>query len=364
MSQDKLVLEAIEKGFEGLGVIKGGVSKAEDEFILTSNMAAGDFMNRKQVDELMDMVVDLSGWLGDIRVKRVEGRQGEMPQMLLSDLTTEFVTENDSTEVKTRPETRTVPYNCKKTKTEWFITTEDIIESRVSGTRDFEAKVRTAFAKAMGNDLARIALNSDTALWTDGTTRTQRALGILEGWRKQAGSGKGTMPAGNIVSAGGGIFTPELFPYMMSVMPDEYKNHPELRWYYNSVVDLGWNKSLTGLAHGVPSGATSDVGGSNALGVKAASSRGTTNPFGIIPVIVPQMPINLGASSDETEIYLTPKDNFILVMQYKMRAYQKFEQEYDRYRITIYSALDVCIENPEALVQLITLEVPQFRPWA
>lgn len=364
MSQDKRILEAIEKGFEGLGVIKGDVSKAEDEFILTSNMAAGDFMDRKQVDELLDMVVDLSGWLSGVRVKRVEGRQGEMPQMLLNDLTTEFVTENDGTEVKTRPETRTVPYNCKKTKTEWFITTEDIIESRVSGTRDFEAKVRTAFAKAMGNDLARIALNSDTALYGGGATRTGRALGILEGWRKQAATGKGTMPAGNVVDAGGGLFTGEVFPYLMSVMPDEYKNHPDLRWYYNPVVDLAWNKSLTGLGHGTIGTAASDIGGSNELGVKAASSRATVPPFGIQPIIVPQMPINLGVGTDETELYLTPKDNFILVLQYRMRAYQKFEQEFDRYRITIYSALDVCIENPEALVQLTGLQIPQFRPWA
>ena len=411
------------------GVALGAIGVRKSDVVMTTaNMATGDFMDRTQVERLVDLTVSQSGWLSAVSLKTRKQRSGEMPRMVINDVVTEGVPENAGKTVATVAETDNVPYNCRKYQATWFLTVEDMREAMASGEPDFERKVRAAFAKAMGNDMARWCLRGDTLL--DTSTRLNRLLRQRDGWLKQARA-----KALSFTTTRGAPFNTGLFTAMHSKMPEEFRDDANLRWFMPSIIDIAWTDSLRE--------PTNSVG--SQLQDRATIERTRFDPHGIPQLIVPQMPTNggfnivtastavadavvdntgsitftvdtlfggfnakwvsrcvkvtlnsTGASEnaivfddsgalkittvgtlgqnvvsttaseytldlcDVTTALLTNPANLFIALCDEIRAYRKFEQEGERWRIDVFYEADAGIFNENALVIQDGIVAPSF----
>jgi hypothetical protein len=383
----------------------------------TTDLRGAEFMNQPQVESLVDLTVSQNAWLSAVSVKMRDQRAGTIPRMVLNDVVTEGVGENGGGTVSTVPDTDEINYQCAKYQSTWFLTLEDVGEARGHGEADFDGKVRRAFAKAMGNDMARAGLAGDTSL--NSASRLNRLLRQRDGWLKKArASGRyGTTTRGTRWSR-------TIYPAMLRQLPTQFKDDPELRWMLPPMMDEDFTFGLQNLGDGA------------LLRDEALTSRKRYSPMGIAPILVPQWPTaqgfetlsgspadadsvandgdgtltatvntlfggynaahagrtvritydltgqsedltvvdtgsnlvirsagSLGQSSisttpsaytldlaDCTGAMLTNPRNLFMVMARQIRAYRKFEQESERWRVDVFYEADFGIFNPDALV--------------
>lgn len=265
------LLERAESAFQRVGVKKTATVPT------TASLATGDFMNRAQVERLVDLTVGQSDWLSACSLRMRSQRAGEIPRIVISEVVTEGVDENAGATIATHPGTDNVPYNAGKFQATWYLTLEDLREAAATGEVDFDSKVRKAFAKAMGNDLARAAMNGDEDLGTG--SRLNRLLRKRDGWLKKirATGNRATTTLGSAFARG-------VFPALLDMLPEEFLDDPGLRWFMSSKVDLDWTDTLAGLGASVGS----------ALGDRALTERERHKPYGIPQLLIPQIPTSEG----------------------------------------------------------------------
>lgn len=394
----------------------------------TDTLATGQFMDRAVVERLVDLTVSQSGWLSATSVLLRSQRKGEIPQIAINDVVTEGVPENGGKTISTHPDTDHAAYQTKKFQATWYLTVEDLRESRASGEPDFDGKVRRAFAKAMGNDMARASLRGDTSL--DSSSRLNRLLRQQDGWLKKirAHGHRATTTYGSAFDVG-------VFYALQGMLPEQFRDDPDLRWFMPSLLDTAWSKSLGAYAaDGLP------------FAANALMNRERWTPLGIPQLIAPQLPTDqgfaqlngttsvsedvddtgsgnitaqcdallggystanngrkvkitciatgqsetrpitstggtniittvgsLGQSSisetaadytldvaDTAPIILCNPANLFVVFCSEVRAYRKFEQEAERWRIDVYYEADFGLFNPDAIAMHDGVVVPNF----
>lgn len=382
----------------------------------TGDLATANFMNQPQVEALVDMTVSQSAWLSNVSVKLRQQRSGTMPRLVINDVVTEGVDENAGATVATSPDTSEVSYNCGKFQATWYLTLEDVSEARAAGEGDFDGKVRRAFAKAMGNDMARWFLNGDTTL--DASSRLNKLLRKQDGILVQARS-----DANYLQTTYGSSWARNVYPAMKRAMPTQFKDDPGLRWFMPPDLDEDVVYDFQQLGDGAK------------LRDEALTQRKRYSPMGISPLLVPQWGTAQGfdtlsgstsnadgvtdntttisfqvdalfggysASHDGRQVkvtydsngsyeiatvvdsgsqlditttgtlgqstvsttagdytldladctgqILTNPRNLFLVLCRNIRAYRKFEQEAERWRIDVYYEGDAGIYQPDAMV--------------
>lgn len=423
--ETRRLLDIGGKVLDGMGVRR---SKSLTPTVpTTSSQQAGDFMNRAAVERLVDLTVGQSGWLAAAQTRLRRQRAGEIPKIEITDTVTEGVPENGGKTVATHPDTETATYNCGKFQATWYMTRESIREAAASGESDYAGKVRRAFAKAMGNDLAKAALRGDTDL--DASTRLNRLLRKRDGWLKQirASANRGQTTRGS-------AFARSLWPALKRKLPQQFREDPALRWFLAGDIDEEWLDTVGGWA--------STSGGS--LAESANQDRRRLSPLGIPPLIIPQMRTDYGfdtvkgsavvadnivdnttsievrvntllggASSanagrlvkvtrnstgqsetlevkwdsthnyvdtagllgqstvsttasdytldlaDLTSVFLTNPQNLFIVLCDEVRAYSKWEQESERWRVDVYYEADFGLFNNDAVAIWDGIIVPQ-----
>ena len=241
----------------------------------TSTLQTDNFMNQAQVERLVDLTVSQSGWLSAVTVKTRQQRAGTIPRMVINDVVTEGVGENDGGTVATSPDTDEVAYNCRKYKSTWFLTFEDVAEARAHGEPDFDGAVRRAFAKAMGNDMARASLNGNTSL--DASSRLNRLLRHRDGFLVKA-----RQSANYLQTTRGSAWSRNLYPAMLRQLGTEYKDDPRLRWLLPPMLDEDFTNYLQGLGDGAR------------LRDEALTTRQRWAPMGIPGIMIPQWPTDQG----------------------------------------------------------------------
>lgn len=272
------MIESLENVMTGVGVVKSLTPTVQT----TESMQAGQFMNRAQVEQLVDLTVSQSGWLGAVSVKIRNARSGEMPRITLSDIVTEGVPENGMKTIATHPDTDTVSYDCRKYQSTYYMTYEELREARASGEPNVEAKIMAAFAKAMGNDMARASLNGDTSL--DTSSRLNRLLRQRDGWFKKLRA------AANVIqTTRGSDWAISAFYAAIAEMPEIYREDPDIRWLMPSLLDLKWTETIAAYA-----------AGGSALGDRLSTERSRTAPTGISQLLVPQIATDGGFSITST----------------------------------------------------------------
>lgn len=382
----------------------------------TDSLATEHFLNTPQAEAMIDLTVSQSEWLSVVTVKPRDQRAGNIPRLVINDVVTEGVPENGGKTIATHPDTSEVSYNCAKYQATWFLTLEDVSEAAAHGEPDFEGKVRGAFAKAMGNDMARAALRGDTSL--DASSRLNRLLRQRDGWLKQARAQSNYQ-----TTTRGTAWDRTLYPAMSAMLPDQYADDANLRWLHGRSLD----SSFTNYAQTLEASALRD---------QALTQRTRYRPMGIDGLIVPQWPADQGFAAlsgstsdpdvatddgdgtitfrvdtlfggyaaghagrrirvtceatgqsevltvkdesshlvvhtagslgqgsiseteadysldvaDTTGIMLTNPRNLYVVVCRKIRAYRKFEQEAERWRLDVFYEADFGIFQPEAMV--------------
>lgn len=402
-------------------------TKSETPAVMTtSSLATGEFMDRTLVEQLVDLTVGQSGWLNAATVRMRDQKKGEISRMDLNEVVTEGTSENAGDSPTTHPGTDTISYETAKFKAVWYYTVEDLREARASGESNFRGKLMAAFAKAMGNDLARWVVNGDTSL--DTSTRLNRLLRQRNGWLKLARAS-----ANYYQTTRGSAFARGLFNKMLKLMPERFRDDAGLRWLLPSSLDMSWNDLLQGYA-----------ANASQLGEQQLQTRRRVPMQGIEQLIVPQMPtaqgfsvlagstadadvvsgstsvtarVNtlfggysaahagrlvkitydatgqseictvvdtgsnltitttgmLGQSSvsttvtdytldlaDITSAMLTNPGNLFIVMNSGIRAYSKFEQEFERWRIDVFYDATCGIFNEDAVVLVDGIIEPTF----
>lgn len=268
----------LKKAFDGFAKEMGIIEK---DVISLETVNFDDLMPRQAVEELLQLQREQNSWLGSLNNITRQQAAGTVPILDIAEPVTEGVDEDDPTMVSNKPENRRASYRCRKFKSQWNVTWEDLREARAAGLGNFEETLRSAFATAIGNDKADATINSDTSL--PGTTRLNRLLNRLDGVRKQMLAG------GNVKDFQGAAFDPKMFGQLEDDIPDRFANDPMSRWLYNRKVENRWKLSLTNV------NTTEHM--RSALGDQAISTQAMVSPWGIMQTIVPQVRSNQGPTA-------------------------------------------------------------------
>ena len=254
------------------------IEKAEGGIIDISNTNFGGIIPAPLVEQLISLTRSESTWMSAIDTRTRTRQSGTIPVTNWNEPATEYVGRNDGTKVTTQPPTWMVPYVCKKFKSEFYVTPEELREAVAAGIENFEDKMLTDWATQLGNDMALLTMQGDS---TKGTgTRTDRLL------RATNGVDVSTDTGANIYDAAGKAFGQGIFDAMIDYMPDRYANDGGLRWLFNRRVNTHWHSTLTN------TNTTERM--RSALGDTVLTSQVMVPPLGIPQLIVPQIPNNGG----------------------------------------------------------------------
>jgi hypothetical protein len=268
--------------------IRSPVRKA-DGTIDTAAMATGQFMNRTASSELIDLTVSDAGWLSAITVKRVDQAAGEIPRSEFVDTVLQPASEGVAAGSPTTPETDNIPYRTTKLRGMAKLTPEAIREAKASGTANLDRRLFSGLAKAIGNDLAKVAMRGNTGLAND-NTRLTKLLRTNDGFLTQARAS-----AHRRTKAYGTAFTRSLFPSLRGQLPVQFREDPDLRWLLPSDMDLQFHAELSDEAL---------TAGNSFAGNFASRQR--VAPLGIPQLIVPAIPVDQGCAVLSTAAQAAP----------------------------------------------------------
>jgi hypothetical protein len=257
-----------------------GISKADSGVHTMDNTNFGNLMPRQAVEEMVDMTRDESGWLKSINTVTRHQMAGTVPIVRINQPVTVGVGEGEGTAPARRQVTSRANYSCKKFKSMWVTTWEDLREAKAAGIQQFNEKMRKSFFTAIGNDMAWIILASDTS--RGALTDWDRLLNRLDGVQKQ-------LDSANVYNAAGKAFGSGMFAMMKKKMPAKYASDPNLRFFFNATMNTLWKHSLTNTA------TTQKY--RSAVGDAALTTVQEFSPMGIPPLIVPQMLDNQGPTA-------------------------------------------------------------------
>ena len=250
----------------------GMINKAESGVHTLDNTNFGNIMPRVAVEEMIDITRDESQWLAGINTIIRHQMAGTVPIQRVNQPVTVGVGEGEGTQPARRIATSRADYSCKKFKSMWVTTWEDLREAKAAGIQNFNEKMRKSFFTAIGNDMASITWLSDTS--RGNVTDWDKMLNQIDGIQKQ-------LDSANVYDAGGQAFGPGMFAMMMQKMPPKYASDPNLKWWFNSKLNILWKNSLTNVA-------TTEKMRSQS-GDDALLSAKQFAPLGLPPFIVPQI---------------------------------------------------------------------------
>ena len=293
-TNNQLVQKAMG-ALDRLGIRDSETINKAAQGVIDTSVNYGGFLPRSSVIELLNQTRKDNDWLNSITNMTRQTPSGTFLVQKLSEPVTEGVGENEGKEITSKPETYQVEYTCRKYRSDIFITTEQLQEAAAGGIQNFESQTRSDFAKALGNDLADLTMNSDNSL--DSSTRRNRLLRMTDGVRKR-------MNGANVHDAQGQAWGQGIFSAMQKALPSIYRNDPGLNYMYNPNVEIEWTKSLTNT--------NTTERTRSALGDRAISSMAVVPPLGKRQLIISQIgddegpaPIAPTSITDDTDGTMT-----------------------------------------------------------
>lgn len=232
-----------------------------------------DLLPRENVEELLELQRQQNGWLMNLNNVTRSQAAGTVPILDIAEPVTIGVDEDDPSDASRQADTRRAPYRCRKFKSQWNVTWEDLREAKAIGLGDWEDKLRGVFMTAIGNDKANVAINGDVDL--PSTTPLNMLLNRIDGLRKKMLAGS------NVYNFGGETFSQWMFGALMDNVPERYKEEAGARWMYNSSLELRWKVSLSNVNTTERMRST--------LGDQTIASEIMVPPMGKPQILVPQI---------------------------------------------------------------------------
>lgn len=312
----------------------------------TGDVSSHGGLKEEAANKFIDLVVNESALLQNIRVHRTDKPAGIMAKLNVTGPITYGVAEGSTPATTSKPVASSVEYVTKKTVSLIDITgefTEDNIEG-ASG----RSTILGMMTKQIGNDMESLALEGDEAI--SGSEPEDLLYKTNNGFIKLTAAGSGA----HLINCGGanvGDTGMELLYTMLRSMPNKYKKDlSKLRWIMSENTRLDLAAMLM------------SKGGS--LGGALAGSAFTEGQLpatilGVKPLVVPLMPENLtvGGEDDGTCIFLTDPRNLVYVVQRDLSIEWERVPRGDKWEATIHMRSDFIIENTDAVVRTKDLKV-------
>jgi len=297
-------------------------------------------LNRKQADRFIDLVVNESVLMQEVRVVRIDHQKGEINKLDLGDIVTEgaHTTSKASTH---NPTERILTYDTEKYRSAFDLKTdftEDNIEK--SGIRD---RLLGMFSKRISIDVELAAIQGDESLTTgDAATAENNLLGVNNGFETILNT---AVPAAQKIDAGGAAPSKRLYYEMKRRVPSRYRAaKPNYVWVVPSGPadkwSLDWSDRET-------------AGGDGAMHFNNLKSRLQPGPWGIPMLEVPLMPEDLTwgtAGTDGSSIWLTPLQNLVYFVQRDITIEWDRQPRQDMWEVTIHFRVDFQVENGDLVV--------------
>lgn len=205
--------------------------------ITTADLATGGKLNPQQADKFIDYMVDQSAFLKDIRTERMDGPAKDLDFIgVASRIVRKGIEATEPTD------TAGIQTSRKRLETVEVILPADIsfsfLEDNIEreGVEDHIARM---LAMQFANDLTDLAWNGDT----EDTSEHAAFLTIDDGFIKLA---KESTDTHKFDTGGSTDFKSEVFPGMLSMLPNKWKaNKSELRFYVSPTVAEAYIEELT-----------------------------------------------------------------------------------------------------------------------
>jgi hypothetical protein len=311
------------------------VSEDVAKSAIDSNTLPNSVLNRQQADRFIDLLVDTSVLLKNIRSERKDHSKGEINKLDLGTIVTEGASTTSRATVST-PTEGVVSYDMVKYRSAFDLRT-DFEEENLEGTQ-IRDRVMGMFTKRMAIDIELAAIEGDDSLTTgDAQTAENNLLGVNDGFQKIL---EAEVPAAQQIDAAGAAPSKLLYYDMKRQIPARYRvAKPDYRWVMPSGPadkwKLDWSDRET-------------TGGDSAL-----SSGMAPGPWGTSMLEVPLMPEDLSygtAGVDGSSIWLTPMANFIWFIRREITIEWERKPRLDLWQATIHYKCDFEIENPDLVV--------------
>ena len=294
-------------------------------------------LNREQANRFIDLVVNESVLLQNIRVVRTNRNKGEINKLDLGNIVTEgaSTTSKATTSVPTES---VVTYDCEKYRSAFDLKT-DFMEDNIerAGVRN---TLLNMFSKRIAIDTELASIEGDNSLTTgDASTAQNNLLGVNDGFNQIL---LDRVPAAQQIDANGAAPSKVLYYALKRAIPSRYR---AAKPNYTFVVPSGpydkwrldWSDRET-------------AGGDTALSTAGVPGPG---PWGINMLEVPLMPEDLTygtAGTDGSIVYLTPLDNLIYFVQRDITIEFDRQPRADVWEVTIHFRVDFEVENSDLVV--------------
>jgi len=292
-------------------------------------------LTRQAADRFIDMVVDTTTLMKEVRVERVNKAKGQINKLDLAEIVTEGAqtTSRVTTHV---PSEKQITYDTEKYRSA-FDLKSDFLEDNPEGTavRD---RLLAMFTKRIGNDIEIAAIQGDDDLTVgDDQSQENNLLGVNDGFSKIL---RENVPNAQQIDANGKAASADLYFVMKSAIPAKYRilkpnyafitpSGPSDEWAYE------WAQRGTTTADQVL-----------ATGLRPG-------PWGIPMLECYYMPEDLtfgSAGTDGCEIWLTPLKNLVYFVQRDITIEFDRQPRNDAWEVTIHFRVDFEVEDPDLVV--------------
>ncbi len=307
---------------------------------IDSNSLPNSVLNRKQADRFIDLVVDETVLMKEVRVVRIDHQKGSINKLDLGNIVTEGAHTTSKATTRT-PTERVLVYDTEKYRSAFDLSTdftEDNIEK--SGIRN---RLLSMFAKRIAIDTELAAIKGDETITTgDAQLDENNLLGVNNGFQRIM---EGIVPAAQQVDAAGAAPSKRLYYEMKRRIPSRYRAaKPDYVWIVPSGPadkwSLDWSDRETG-------------GGDQMMRFNNLKSRLQPGPWGIPMLEVPLMPEDLSwgtAGTDGSQIWLTPLKNLVYFVQRDITIEWDRQPRQDLWEVTIHFRIDFQVENGDLVV--------------
>lgn len=289
-------------------------------------------MNRQQADRFIDLVIDSSRLLKNIRTRRINHPKGEINKLNLGNIVTEAASISPAT--TSSPTDSTVKYDTEKARSAFDLVT-DFVEDNLEGA-GIRNTLLNMFSKRIAVDLELLAIEGDETIVIPGTVE-ENLLGLNDGFIVLMNAG---VPAAQKLDAQGTASSKQLFHDMKRKIPVRFRvSRPDYRWQCGPAVYDKWELDTSNRA---------TSGGDAAL--EGNSQR---TPFGIPLFEIPLMPEDLTYGTgvtDGSKMWLSPLANLIWFIQRDITIEWDRQPRADAWEVTIHTRSDIQIEDTNMIV--------------
>lgn len=279
--------------------------------VTTDAIAAAGKLNPEQADRFIDLVIDVTGLSGNVRIARFRNEQLDIDKIQVGRRVAMPKAEATAVSARRGVQTSKISLNPKNVVVPFEISSDFMLEN-IEGD-DVEDTVIRMMSTQFANDLEELYILADAlgpaveeSFLVDGGSTTDVVkdsyLGMFDGWLKLAG-------ASHVVDAGGSNLKSTVFSKMLKEMPDKWKRvRRNMRFMLSTDHEQNYRNTVAGRA--------------TAAGDRALNSSDEQTPFGVPMVPLPLLPetpkvvrhvtlngttaVQLGGFTNISDVVVTP----------------------------------------------------------